>query len=583
MKNSIASNKNMRTIGLILEDVFSEFAQEIIQSISLTIRDSKDLRLVVVAGRQDDIAPVSDDPMHQYKRMYNLVYNMHRMFRFDGLLLTFPNFSRMQRDLYRDIPKVYLASDLEDELTANYDSEPGIREAVDYLVKIKNMTNFCMLGGRDDNSDAQKRKRIFQQCLKDNGLTFSESQYEKADMSTATQDAAARLLARNPDVQVIFCVNDATASGLYDVMLAKDLKPGEDIMVFGFDNAFIAEDLNPPLASIGSDGLTLGQKALEMILDKMDGQEVSSQVVPTRLYGRESFEYEMFEFSAKEMLNANSSFIYRFFDNCFYRYRNEVVTSGALDLRRLFYEILSRMLRAQKNRYMSDDEYLEIAHLIDILFENGIMMYTDPNRFVRSIFMLQYGMNEVQNTGFVNTKYNRLFSKMKDRAILFHGTQKRAISRNYNIWRNRVFDFMIWTTNYGKPGEDALKNLICRFDRIGLNNAALFLYRQPFCFREEEGDHLPDLMYLRCVIRNGELYEIPEERQECSIEDIYNRNELPSGRTGYISYPLFCGSYVFGMLVSSIDRDIFLIGEFVASQLGRAIFTNWVCPDPDEE
>ncbi len=177
------SGDKVRTIGLILEDAFTDFAYDIIHSVSFLVKDRRDIRLVVIPGRQDDSRDPGDR-MHRYKQRYNLIYRMNERYHFDGLLLTFPNLSRMQKDIYEGIPKVYLATALRDKVTVNYDDEMGIREAIDYLVKIKGVTRLCMLGGRNDNTDAQKRKRIFRQCLEDNGLSYAEAQYEPADMST---------------------------------------------------------------------------------------------------------------------------------------------------------------------------------------------------------------------------------------------------------------------------------------------------------------------------------------------------------------------------------------------------------------
>jgi Transcriptional regulators len=574
------SGRDMKTIGLILEDAFTDFASDIIHSVSFVVKDMKNVRLVVIPGRQDDSRD-PDDLMHRYKTRYNLIYRMNEQVSFGGLLLTFPNLSRRQTDLYRGVPKVYLATELKDGVTVNYDDEPGIREAIDYLVKIKGVTKLCMLGGREDNTDAQKRKRLFRQCLEENGLNYTEAQYEPADMSTRTQEAAARLLARNPETQAVFCVNDASASGLYDVLHERGMEPGKDVYVFGFDNGPLAANLNPPLASIGTTGMTLGQKALEMLLDQMDGKEVRSQKMPTRLFGRESLMYDMYEFTSREMLSADNSFIDRFFDNCFYRYRNEVIGQGSINLKRLFFEILSRMLRALKNRVMSEEEFAEICRLIDILFENGVMLYTDPNRFVYDFARLQGTMNESLKASHVSVMNNRLFTRMKDRAIQFHGVRKRIESGNYSTGRSRIQEFMIWTTNYGEPGEEALGHLIRQMDKIGLKNAAMYLYREPIVCSDGEPEQLPETMLLRCVIRNGELFTITADREECPVAEIYSRAELPAEKLGYVSYPLFCGNYLFGMLVCGADARLFEIGEFLTFQLGRAIYMNWVSLSQD--
>ena len=569
------SSHPIRTIGLVLEDAFTDFAHDIIRSVSLMVKDLKDIRLVVIPGRQDD----SRDPqdlMHQYKIRHNLVYMMNEHFHFDGLLLTFPNMSRMQKDIYRGIPKVYLATELADEVTVNYDDEMGIREAIDYLIRIKGVTRLCMLGGRADNNDAQKRKNVFRQCLEDNGLVYTEDLYEPGDMSTRTQEPAARLLARNPDTQAVFCVNDASASGLYDILREKGLEPGKDVYVFGFDNGPLAADLTPPLASVGANGMTLGQKALEMLLDQMDGKAVCSRKIPTRLFGRESLMYDMYEFTAREMLGADNSFIDRFFDNCFYRYRNEIIGQGALNLKRLFFEILSRMLRSMRNRVMNEEEFAEISRMIEILFQNGIMLYTDPNRFVHDFSRLQGTMNESMRASYVTAMNNRLFTLMKDKAIQFHGVRKRIVSGSYSAGRNRIQEFLTWTTNYGRPGEEALEHMIRQMDRIGLVNAAMFLYREPVAYSDGDPLQLPETMQLRCVLRSGELFLIPADRMECPVGEIYNRDELPVERLGYFCYPLFCGKYLFGMIVCGADERLYEIGEFLTFQLGRAIHMNWV-------
>jgi hypothetical protein len=83
-------------------------------------------------------------------------------------------------------------------------------------------------------------------------------------------------------------------------------------------------------------------------------------------------------------------------------------------------------------------------------------------------------------------------------------------------------------------------------------------------------------MQLRCVLRNGELFVIPPDRAECPVSELYLLDELPVEKLGYVSYPLFCGRYLFGMLVCGADGRLFEIGEFLTFQLSRAIYMNWV-------
>lgn len=571
-------DRKIKTIALILEDAFADFAKDVTHSVAHSIMGRKDIRLVVVAGRQDNSTDPGDR-MHLYKEMYNSVYEINCKCRFDGLLIAFPNAVGSEWEQYGDIPKVYIASEKENELTVNYDNEMGIREALDYLVKIKGYTRLCMLGGRADNADAQRRKKIFCEYLKEAGLIYTERQYVETDMSVNTHAAAARLLACNPDAQAIFCVNDQSATGLYDVMRSRNLVPGKDITVFGFDNAAIAAQMIPSLASIGTDGVTLGQKALEILLDKINGLEVQSAVVPTRLFGRDSFEYEVYEVTSRDILKVDSAFIYSFFDDCFYRYANEVTDPGAIDLRRLFYEIISRMMISLKNRYMDEDQFAQIRRFIDIFFGNGAMRYTDPNKFINSIARLQNSMNETLRGVNANSYNNRLFSYMKDNAIQSQAFAKAMETKGYNNGRNKNFDFMIRTVNYGLPDEEGLENVIGNFDRIGFESAAMYLFDKPVEYLGAGKDQIPDTINLRCVLKEGSFFVIPKERRQGPVEDIYLRSELPAEIMGYSSYPLFYGKYLFGVLVCGINRMMMDTGEYLSSLLGRTIYMNVSCHD----
>ena len=243
------------------------------------------------------------------------------------------------------------------------------------------------------------------------------------------------------------------------------------------------------------------------------------------------------------MLSGDNSFIDHFFDSCFYRYRNEIISQGSINLKRLFFEILSWMLKSMRNRVMSEEEFNEISRMIEILFANGIMLYTDPNRFVYDFGRLQGTMNEALRVSSVSAMNNRLFTLMKDKAIQFHGIRKRIVSGGYST---------------------------------GLSNTAMYLYRRPIAYDEGDAVSLPQTMQLRCVLRNGELFVIPPDRAECPVSELYLRDELPVEKLGYVSYPLFCGRYLFGMLVCGADGRLFEIGEFLTFQLSRAIYMNWV-------
>ena len=562
-----------KNIGLIVEDEYADFNKEIVHSVAHAVIGRKDINLILLAGRQDE----SEDPedrQHQYKMVYNTIFELESACRFDGLIFTLPNPTKCGRLLESGIPRVFIATDAPGEICVNYDDEIGIRETVAYLVNIKNVTRLCMLGGRDDNADAVKRKKIFAKCLSEYGLEFTPEQYEKTDMSVHTEAAATSLLNRNPKVQAIFCVNDQSACGLYNVLNERGLVPGRDVMVFGFDNTRMAGDMMPPLSSIGTDTDTLGKKALELLLQQMSGSRVESASIPTRLFGRESLDYIMYEYTRGLLQKGDSTFIYQMFDDCFYRYRNEIIDPGDIDLKRLFFEIISRMVRCIQNRYMSDEEAQEIERLGNLFFENRAMEYTDANRFVYCIERMQSAMNENKGSVYVNLRNNRFLSRMRDKAIISQFMERNIERRRYEGGRDGIFQFMVESAGFECGSTDDVECVVERLHYYKVRNAALYLFDEPPEYREGEAVQFPETIRLRCVVRFGELYVIPKERQECPMSVMFTRQELFHEGKGLTAYPLFFGRKIYGYYVCNMNRQLLDTGEYMAMQLSRAIFMN---------
>ncbi|MBO4396526.1 MAG: LacI family DNA-binding transcriptional regulator [Eubacterium sp.] len=574
------NNANERlVIGLIIEDIFTDFAKETIQSAMNSIPQNKDIRLVVLSGRHDDTTD-PDCNEHRYKTIYNTIYDIGRFYRFDGLIIALGNTEMSLRNLSdmdswiksANIPAVYVAAPKDRAPSVNYDNEMGIREAIDFLVHVNGYTNICMLGGRDDNADAMERRDAFIRSLEENHIHFNESLYEPSDMSVCSQDAARHLLFRNPDVQAIFCVNDAVAEGLYDVMKSRGLTPGRDVLVFGFDNTRAAGELSPTLASIGSSGGKLGQIAVDMLLDIIAGKEVESVVVPTRLYGKESLNYEIFEFTTIEMMRGNEQFINRMFDECFYRYHKEDINREDVNLKRLFYEIISRMLRASKMRYISIEDFTEVQKMVEIFFRNGAMEYTDATKFINSIGRLQGSLNSANKSPAANVMLNRLFLRMREMAIRAISIQSIREHRLMDNGREQMLEFLIEMSDHRVRDEKAQSLAVTKFDHLGYKNASLFLFDTPVICDDIDRIELPDTINLRCITRNGELYILPEERQICPMSRIFDRDELNFPGRGTLIYPIFYSIYLYGFMVNELIAQDMDRGEYITGQLAKVFY-----------
>ena len=575
------SNKK-KTIGLILENVFTDFAGEFIRNVLSGIQQRKDLRLVVVAGRYDGVKD-QDEHFHAFHMIYNSAYQLEHRCHFDGLIICLGSMADISQeqiqkrfeDKLKYTPFVFAVTEMKDYVSVNYDNETGIKEALECLINVHGFTRFGMLGGREDNVDSRYRKEIYSRILKEHGIVFSESDYEATDMSVNTKAEAKALLDRNPDVQAIFCVNDSVAMGLYEEMAERRLVPGKDIMVFGFDNTKMSGRTIPTLTSIGADEVTLGKKSLELLLAKMNGEDVKSVRIPTRLYGRESFPYEMYEYSRLEMQNIEPAFIYRMFDDCFYRYRYEHISRESVNLRRLFKEYISKILLALRQRYMSVEDFEECREMISIFFANGALLYTDADKFLKSVGKLHASVNIAQrnNPGGSNEYINRLFTYMRDQAIVALSDNLIQANEEQVYLRQSYQEFMTQITDYVKETDDPMGRFVSHFDKLGLKNAALYLFDEGVVFEKDNDDLFPEYINLRCVTKSGELYVLQPDRQKCLLREMFERVELPQV-SGFVTFPIFNKWNIYGFLVCELTPHIATEGEFLADQLGRLICTS---------
>ncbi|MBP5266989.1 MAG: LacI family transcriptional regulator, partial [Ruminococcus sp.] len=115
------------------------------------------------------------------------------------------------------------------------------------------------------------------------------------------------------------------------------------------------------------------------------------------------------------------------------------------------------------------------------------------------------------------------------------------------------------------------RSLYRNFNKLGLDNALLFIFERPVIHKQVEKAVFPKNIMLKCMMHMGELYLMPEERQRFRVEDIFGFNKLTMRCNGFVSFPVVCGSRLYGLLMCELTDDIFENGEFIALEIGRNI------------
>jgi LacI family gluconate utilization system Gnt-I transcriptional repressor len=93
------------------------------------------------------------------------------------------------------------------------------------------------------------------------------------------RDGLSDLLARQPDVDAVFCSSDLLALGVLTEARVRVLDVPGRLAVVGFGDLEFAAALQPALTTVHIEGAAIGRQAAQFIVDRAEGHEVPQRVV----------------------------------------------------------------------------------------------------------------------------------------------------------------------------------------------------------------------------------------------------------------------------------------------------------------
>jgi len=172
-------------------------------------------------------------------------------------------------------------------------NEDGAFRAVQYLIQLGHKRIACITGPLH-LPNAQERLAGYKRGLKMADLPVPVDYVRKSsfDRVGGYNDALKLLRLRNRPT-AIFAQNDLMAMGTLLAIRELKLRCPHDVSVIGFDDLDVTELMDPPLASIRQPGYQMGTTAVQMLLDRVNLDEVRAtpgqhRVLETELRIRES-------------------------------------------------------------------------------------------------------------------------------------------------------------------------------------------------------------------------------------------------------------------------------------------------------
>lgn len=237
------------------------------------------------AGYNTVVANTHDDPAVQRMRLDSLLSR-----RVDGLIVGDLREGDKLADslLASGVPFVLVMRRLGRHPSVTTDDLEGGRLAAEHFLELGHSA-VGVIAGDPLTSTGRERSNGFVGRYAEAGIDVPARYIVDSAFDVESgRSAAERLLALTPRPTAVFAVNDFTAIGAIGALRELHLELGRDVAVLGYNDVSVSAQLSVPLSSIRSPLADMGRLSTEMLLERLEGRQMSSIRLSPTLVARES-------------------------------------------------------------------------------------------------------------------------------------------------------------------------------------------------------------------------------------------------------------------------------------------------------
>ncbi|WP_019243324.1 MULTISPECIES: LacI family DNA-binding transcriptional regulator [Bacillus] len=149
----------------------------------------------------------------------------------------------------------------------------GAYEATDHLIK-KGHTKIGFMTGDMNISTGKDRFDGYKQALLDSGIEIQDSYIKFGDVNLETGYQLAKELMEKKEVSALFVANNILTMGAIRYFQDYHVKIPDEMAIIGFDDYEWSMILNPPLTSVKQPAFEMGQKAAEVMLERIHNPSI---------------------------------------------------------------------------------------------------------------------------------------------------------------------------------------------------------------------------------------------------------------------------------------------------------------------
>jgi DNA-binding LacI/PurR family transcriptional regulator len=282
--NAIArglATRKANAIGVIVPNLASSFVVRILQGIKSTNRDL-------------DYTVQLFDAIGQKETESQLFQRLARERRIDGAILISASVTDEELRVFKDesVPCIVVARmcDFLDSVYVN--NMRGADEATEYLIN-KGHRHIAFVICRKQSLPMDDRIAGFETALRRRGLPRDESLVFDVEDDTVAEGKKVYESIMNASTRptAIFApAGDMVAIGIIQEAKRAGIRIPDDLAVVGFDDIPAAEVVEPTLTTVRQPKLEMGDHAINILIDKVEGRETAMKhkELPTKFIERES-------------------------------------------------------------------------------------------------------------------------------------------------------------------------------------------------------------------------------------------------------------------------------------------------------
>lgn len=200
-------------------------------------------------------------------------YNHVKARIFDGVAILSADFNQpgIKTLVQSEIPTVTLDYFYDNNHTAIMsDNKKGMTELTRYAIE-NGHTKIAMIHG-EDTLVTQERKQIFIDICKEHGISIPDEYFCQAlyhDPITSGEATNILLSLPNPPT-CIFYPDDYSALGGIRILNSRNLIPGKDISIVGYDGIMLTSLMLPPLTTYEQNGVEIGKAMAKALIENIE-------------------------------------------------------------------------------------------------------------------------------------------------------------------------------------------------------------------------------------------------------------------------------------------------------------------------